>query len=71
MLTWRERRATAGTWWWSWPASAEARWQAVAATADGTKVANEQDAMADPEAFMNEAWPKALALLKELCESGG
>lgn len=38
-------------------------------SACGTTVQVEQDMLADYEAFMNEAWPKALAALKALCEA--
>lgn len=35
----------------------------------GTKMVVDQDVTADFEEYMNQAWPKALNLLKELCES--
>jgi hypothetical protein len=36
---------------------------------EGTKMVVDQDVAAEWEEFMNEAWPKALVLLKELSES--
>lgn len=36
----------------------------------GTEVAVEIDTVPEYEEFMTEAWPKALAKLKELCEGG-
>lgn len=38
-------------------------------TPEGTKMVVDQDVAAEWEEHMNEAWPKALRLLKELCES--
>lgn len=38
-------------------------------TAQGTTVRVEQDMLPDYEDFMREAWPKALAALKTLCEA--
>lgn len=35
---------------------------------DGTELEVDQDVTADFEQFMSESWPKALELLKELCE---
>lgn len=35
---------------------------------DGTELKAEMDVLPEYEAFMQEAWPKALAKLKELCE---
>ena len=35
---------------------------------EGTRVTVDQDVTADFEQYMREAWPKALTLLKELCE---
>lgn len=35
----------------------------------GTQLRVEQDLTDEYEAFMNETWPKALALLKQLCEN--
>lgn len=40
----------------------------VAQPGGATEVQVEMDSLASYEAFMNEAWPKALALLKALCE---
>jgi len=41
------------------------------ATAQGTRFVVDQDVTAEFEAYMTEAWPKALALLKALCEQPG
>ncbi|MBL8521057.1 MAG: SRPBCC domain-containing protein [Betaproteobacteria bacterium] len=38
---------------------------------DGTKLVIDMDVAPDWEQHMNEAWPKALVLLKQLSESGG
>lgn len=38
------------------------------AIAEGTKLAIELDVAPDWEAFMHDAWPRALELLKQLCE---
>ena len=35
---------------------------------EGTRLVIDQDVTADFEEFMREAWPKAFALLMELCE---
>ena len=35
----------------------------------GTRLKIDQDMTAEHEAYMNEVWPKALALLKQLCEA--
>lgn len=35
----------------------------------GTRMVVDQDVESDYEDFMNQAWPKALTLLKQLCES--
>jgi len=37
---------------------------------EGTKVVIELNVLSEWEQCMNEAWPKALALLKQLCEAG-
>lgn len=37
--------------------------------AEGTKLVIDQDITDDYETYMNEAWPKALGLLKQLCVS--
>lgn len=39
------------------------------AVPEGTRIVVDQDVAAEWEEHMNEAWPKALLLLKELCES--
>lgn len=36
---------------------------------DGTKLIVDQDLTGDFEAYMNETWPRALELLKSLCEA--
>ena len=38
------------------------------AVAGGTRVVVDQDVTAEFEHYMNEAWPRALASLKALCE---
>ncbi len=38
---------------------------------EGTRLVVDQDVTADFEQFMNDTWPKALALLKRLCEEQG
>lgn len=38
-------------------------------TPEGTNMVVDQDVAAEWEEYMNEAWPKALAILKELSES--
>lgn len=40
-------------------------------TPDGTKMVVDQDVPAEWEEYLSEAWPKALAILKDLCESPG
>ena len=35
---------------------------------EGTRIVVDQDVTADYEQFMKEAWPKALVLLKQICE---
>ena len=40
-----------------------------AAVPDGTRLVIDQDVPADWEAYMQEAWPKALQRLKALCEA--
>jgi len=40
------------------------------AAGEGTEVVVDQDITSDYEQFMQEAWPKALARLKMLCEGG-
>jgi uncharacterized protein YndB with AHSA1/START domain len=39
-------------------------------TSDGTRVVVDQDVAEDWESHLAEAWPKALAKLKSLCETG-
>lgn len=39
--------------------------------AEGTQMIVDQDVAPEWEEHMNQAWPKALGLLKELCESKG
>ena len=39
------------------------------AVPEGTKLVIDLDVNAEWEQFMNEAWPKALTLLKQLCEA--
>ena len=41
------------------------------ATPTGTTLVVDQDATAEFEAYLADAWPKALAQLKALCESAG
>ena len=38
---------------------------------DGTRIVIDQDVTGDFEAYMNTTWPRALAVLKELCEARG
>lgn len=38
---------------------------------DGTRVTVDQDVTAEFEQLMSEAWPRALGLLKKLCEDDG
>jgi uncharacterized protein YndB with AHSA1/START domain len=40
-------------------------------TPEGTQLVIDQDVTADFEQFMKDAWPKALELLKQLCENEG
>ncbi len=40
-----------------------------AAVPEGTRLVVDQDATADFEQYMNDAWPRALELLRQLCES--
>jgi len=40
----------------------------IARSAQGTKLTIDQDVAAEWESYMADAWPKALALLKALCE---
>ncbi len=40
------------------------------AVPEGTRLVIDQDIMAEYEKFMQEAWPKALEKLKQLCEGG-
>lgn len=39
------------------------------AVPEGTRVVVDQDVTAEFEAYMQDAWPRALALLKQLCEA--
>jgi hypothetical protein len=41
----------------------------LAATPNGTRLTIDQDVAAEWESYMLDAWPKALELLKQLCES--
>jgi hypothetical protein len=41
------------------------------AVPEGTRLVVDQDITEEFEAYMKEAWPKALARLKALCEGGG
>ena len=36
---------------------------------EGTKLVIDMDVASEWEAYMNEAWPKALAQLKQMCEA--
>lgn len=54
---------------WSWATLTPMNQLAFVITHNGaTEVKVEMDAPAEYEEFMNEAWPKALARLKEICE---